>query len=476
MTGNRFGARRLLPLFLIPIGLAVYLYALRAPFVYDDRMYITDNLQIKNLWNFANLSGTRYLGFLSFALNYRFSGLTPFDFHLVNVVIHIVNSYLVFELVNCLFDALSLKGFIVPSKNNKPHLSAAAGFGVALVFLVHPIQTQAVTYVTQRFTSLAVLFYLASIVFYVKARLRAASGGSGYGGAWGLVMYAASIISAVFAMKTKEISFTLPFAITMCEVMFFSAGSGGHKRFIRLIPFYFLLLIIPLTLLAQGAAQYGSSIDDITDELRKLQLSEASELSRVEYFLTEFSVIVTYIRLLFAPIGQSIDYYYPFSKSFFEVRVYLPFFALLALLLSALYVLRRSYASKNSFGALYSFGIFWFFLTLSVESSVIPIQDAIFEHRVYLPSVGFITAFAGVVFYASSKALQWLGRLVNPVAVGAVFLVLAALPLSVAAFERNFIWTDEFLLLGDAIAKNPLKARLYYARGIVNIYAEMNRP
>lgn len=465
-----------LPLLLVPIGFIVYLYALRAPFVFDDRMYITDNPLIKDLWNFTDFSGTRYLGFLSFALNYRLSGLTPFDFHLTNVIIHIINAHIVYILVKSLLTALSLKGFVLNSKDTG-NFVAWFSFVTALLFLVHPVETQAVTYVTQRFASLATLFYLIAVVCYVKARLKSVSIANGEGAGGALALYVGAVVAAVAGMKTKEISFTIPFTVTICELLFFcNGGSGKQRRLWLLIPFYITLFIIPLTLLLKNGAPVDVFNETIADKIRGAQLSEASELSRFTYLITEFRVIVTYIRLLFFPVNQSIDYFYPYSKTFFELGTFSSFVLLATLFGSAVYVLQRSFKVKNLFGALYGFGILWFFLTLSIESSFIPIQDVIFEHRAYLPSIGLIMAFVSVIFYLSGRffgklKITWL----SPIAPAVLFLVTAALILSVSSYKRNFIWTDEIALLTDAIAKNPDKLRLYYARALAYVSIERGR-
>lgn len=450
---------RIFPLLLVPLGLLVYLKALQAPFVYDDRMYITDNPAIRSLGGFAELSGTRYIGFLSFAVNYALSGLTAFDFHLTNIVIHIVNAVLVYLLVEAIFrtPAMRGRGGVVEADAG----AAAAAF-VSLLFLTHPVQTQAVSYVSQRFTSLAALFYLGSILLYLRGRLLFEAGAQRR--AW--LACGVSLAAALAAMKTKEISFTLPFAAAMVEFLFFPGrreGTAGPRPRLMLLPHFALLPVIPLTLLAGGSAG-----GDVAVELRRLQLTEAATLSRGLYLLTELSVVVTYLRLLFFPVNQHIDYDYPISRSLLEPATLASLLLLSALAASALLALLRSRRGKAGPPALlYAFGVFWFFLTLAVESSVVPIQDVIFEHRVYLPSVGAVAAFAGVLLGAH-RLLRFRGLLLKTAA--PVFLVatavVLAVPLSAATWKRNTLWCDEVALISDAIGKSPGKARLYYARGL----------
>ncbi len=153
-------------------------------------------------------------------------------------------------------------------------------------------------------------------------------------------------------------------------------------------------------------------------------------MSRWDYFMTEMRVITTYIRLIFLPINQNLDYDYPIYRSFITPPVLLSFLFLVFLLGVAVYLLikvrkaetnskklevnseksedkRQNIGTderqKGDYSRLFAFGILWFFITLSVESSIIPIDDVIFEHRVYLPSVGFFTAITAVVFFVAKS-------------------------------------------------------------------------
>ena len=111
----------------------------------------------------------------------------------------------------------------------------------------------------------------------------------------------------------------------------------------------------------------------------------------MDYFLTEFSVIVVYLRLLVLPIDQNLDYDYPVYHSLLEPKVFVSFLFLSAIISLAFYLLFVSERStRRNLFKLTGFGLLWFFLTLSIESSIIPIEDVILEHRLYLPSIGFL--------------------------------------------------------------------------------------
>jgi tetratricopeptide (TPR) repeat protein len=185
-------------------------------------------------------------------------------------------------------------------------------------------------------------------------------------------------------------------------------------------------------------------------------------MSRLEYLFTEFSVITTYVRLLFLPVGQNLDYDYPLYGSFFEMPVLLSFVFLVFMFGLGIYMLRRSGKGETAL-RLVSFGIFWYFLTLSVESSIIPIVDVIFEHRLYLPSVGAIAAVVSGAFL-TVQGLKSVGA--KRAALGASVVVV--LLLSGAAYARNNVWRSEISLWEDVVRKSPLKARAYNNLG--NLY------
>ncbi|MBI4950274.1 MAG: tetratricopeptide repeat protein [Deltaproteobacteria bacterium] len=444
---SRYGPFAALAIAIISVAL-VYSNALDSPFLFDDEIYIVNNEALRSLANFWPPTGSRYIGNLSFALDYRLHLLDPRGYHLVNIVIHIINSFLVYALVRLLTKT--------PALNALPRASAEAiAILTSLVFAVHPVQTESVTYITQRYASLAALFYLASVVFYLKARLGAGAGIR-------KLSYVLSIILAVFAMRTKEISFTLPFAVMLFEATLFGRGDA-MARIKMMVPFAVTLLIIPLYF-ALHKAEAGMGISDSIVTLQKMELEG---LSRYEYAITQFRVIVKYLRLLALPYGQNLLYEMKTYKSFFAPGVVSSFVFLLSVFIFSVLTLVRSLKNAGAYGILFSIGVLWFFLTLSIESSIIPIRDVIFEHRLYLPSVGAFIAFFSAFFY-------FLGRKGEGRAAPLILVFLIALPLGVIAHRRNEVWKDAFSLWSDVVEKSPESplGRLnlgaaYYKKGLV---------
>ncbi|MHC4502886.1 MAG: tetratricopeptide repeat protein, partial [Planctomycetota bacterium] len=354
---------------------------------------------------------TRPVGYFTFAVNYRLSGLHVTSYHVVNLAIHIANALLLYGLVVLSFRTPRLSGSSLAG--GAPLLALFA----ALLFVSHPIQTQAVTYIVQRFTSLATLFYLLAIFLYVKARLCDKIFPHA------TVLFAASVLAAVLAMKTKEISFTLPVTILFYDLLFL-AGSA-KKRLVPFIPMLLTMLIIPMALF-DFTGSLGETIGDIGQRARL-----ETDMSRAAYLFTQFRVITTYIRLLFLPVGQNLDYDYPLYTSFFQPGVFMSFVFLLLLFAGGVYLIVRSRKGEPSL-RLAGFGMIWFFVALSVESSIIPIVDVIFEHRVYLPSAGAFTALVCGAFLLVSKLGHGKPRT-------AAIALLAFLPVlcAGAAFKRN---------------------------------------
>ena len=378
------------------------------------------------------------------ALNSRIHKLDVTGYHVVNIFIHIINALLMYGLVILTFRTPFLKSWALKEQANYMALF------VGLLFACHPVQTQAVTYIWQRVTSLTMVFYCLSLVMYIKWRLASVKTGSPFFqiSVW---FYIGSVVSAIFAMKTKEIAFTLPVVITLYEFLFFDGTI--RRRFLYLVPLLLTMLIIPISLLGIDRP-IGEIISDVSDATRV-----QTGMSRLEYLFTQFAVIVTYIRLLFFPVNQHLDYDYPIYHTFLIPEVFLSFLLLLSLFGSGVYMLFHSRTRNRAF-RLVAFGIFWFFIALSVESSIIPIVDVIFEHRIYLPSVGASITLASEIFLLLNKFDK---EKVQTIGIG--FLCVVIIILSAVTYSRNHVWRSEIGLWKDCVAKSPGKVRSHYNLG-----------
>jgi tetratricopeptide (TPR) repeat protein len=442
------------------VALIAYANSFHVPFQLDDVDSMLDKPYVRDIGQFFDFSSPQWsdhglrmrtVGYFTFALNYLFNGPDVTGYHIVNLSIHIINGLLLYLLV--------LLSFRTPVLGSSP-LKGSAGtiaLFVALLFVAHPVQTQAVTYIVQRLASLAALFYLLSFVSYVAWRLSREPETAVSSRRRGWFFYALSIVAAVLAMKTKEIAFTLPVMIALYEFLFMKGDV--KKRIVFLIPLLLTLLIIPM-----GLIGYGKPIGEAIGDVSKVTRVE-SVMPRWAYLATELRVIVTYVRLLFFPVNQSLDYYYPKFHSFLEPQVFLSFLFLLSIFGVGVYLLYRSRADRTGRHRgvalrLVAFGIFWFFIALSVESSVIPITDVIFEHRLYLPSAGFFMAAVTAVFLIREKL-----RASHRKAVIAVLCV-CIVCLTGLTYSRNGVWHSEASLWGDVVRKYPMDARGHHGLGL----------
>jgi len=418
------------------LGTIIYSNSHKCSFHFDDLPIIINNDRIWWLnntghWWWWKIT-SRPVSTFTLALNYHFQQLDVTWYHIVNLFIHLVNACLVWWLTLLIFSSHALKDNPI-SKHKK-----VLAFFTALLFVSHPLATQSVTYIIQRQNLMAAMFYLLSLALYIKARL---SGRTSKFTHW---LFAGSLISAFMAVFSKENAFTLPFAIVLVEIFFlqtkkFSVNFKDY-RVILLIAVFLSFIIIyflkfPLSIFDPiPPSQSRGSIYTITS---------------LNYLFTQFSVIIKYIQLLILPINQNIDYDFPISNSFFEIRALLSFLLLLSLIILAIFLFKKH--------RIFSFGIFWFFLTLSIESSFIPINDVIFEHRTYLPSFGFFIILSTGIFMLLWNKYKYLAI--------TFFLIIIATN-SFFTYERNKIWKDEFTLWNDAASKSPKKARPYLNRGI----------
>ena len=419
------------------LGFLIYSNILQAPFIFDDRHVITENHATKNLpLALRNVSSNRYVGYLSFALNYAYGRLAVRGYHLTNIGIHIANALILLFLLRLFFST----PWMQKTDSSKEFLV----FSSVFLFLAHPIQTQAVAYLSQRFASLATLFYLTSLFFYVKARLcQTGVGEKRFLKEIGF--FSVSLLSAVLAMKTKEIAITIPVMAFLCEIYFF--GFKDKNKKIRGIVPAFILLLVPVALVLSGVIIAGKSLGDMATSLDSLS-RETVQISRSEYLLTQFNVVTTYLRLMLLPMNQNLDYGYPVSTTLLSQDMILPFGVFVFLIFLAVSTYKRA--------RLVSFGIAWFFVALLVESSVIPIRDVINEHRMYLPSIGLCVASMAAV-----------DRIVQHQRAKTGLMVFVVFFLAVGTMNRNLVWKTTESLWSDVISKSPNNARAFNNLGLV---------
>ncbi|MDZ4184988.1 MAG: tetratricopeptide repeat protein [Desulfuromonadales bacterium] len=433
-------------LLIVGIGLIAYANTFSVPFYFDDLSCIVENPVVHDLSNLRHLGDywqlgiaedirnnivTRFVTYLTFAANYKLHGLEVGGYHLVNLLLHLANALLFYHLVRLTRNSVPVQA------DQSDNLALI----VALLFVAHPIQTTAVTYILQRFAVLATFFVLVTLCTYVLS-VRASAPG------WRKGWYAVALIATVLAMYTKEIAFTLPLLVALFDWTFLPGELRQRLR--RLAPFFATMLLLPLTVMTLA------SVSEVTSQssTNALDLVNLGHGSRWSYLFSQWPVIITYLRLLLFPAGLRLEYDVPRYTSLFEPAVLTSGLLLTTLLSLGLWLLYRSRvdtaaaASRRTIG----FGVVWFFITLAMESSFIPLDDLLFEYRLYLPSCGFILALtAGADLLRQRLVLQ--AELVK-ITVACLILVLTT-----ATILRNRTWQDEIVFWQDNVSKSPNPAR-----------------
>jgi hypothetical protein len=205
----------------------------------------------------------------------------------------------------------------------------------------------------------------------------------------------------------------------------------------------------------------AQSFDVVGNDAVANPLRGSVPLGRAEYLLTQLRVVPTYLRLLLLPVDLTFDYDFP------PVRSFGPATAAWLLLLLAVFGAGIALIVASRRGdrrlRIAGFGVLWFFVALSVESSLVPIDDVIFEHRVYLPAVGFALLAAAGLDVARSRLGERPWRAVTA-AVAVWLLALAA-----GTVARNLVWSDAVAFWRDAVAKAPGKSRTHQNLGSVYV-------
>ena len=473
---------------LIISALTFLLYAnvINGEFQFDDDKGIADNIRIKNLGNFFKtpslfsvLTSGRPVTDLTFALNYHFGRLNPTGYHIINILLHISVSILIYFFIRKTLTLSDFKHFLSPEE---------IALFISSVFAVHPINTQAVSYISQRAELLSALFYLASFMLFIKAIEQKSILNISF-------FYLIAAAAFLLSVSSKTTAVSLPFVLFIYDYWFFSERSL-YKR----IKFYGPLIACVLVFISLYISGLGMS-QEVGFSIR--------EITPSQYLLTQFRVVLTYMRLLILPVSQNLDYQYQISKSLFEIKTLLP-----AIFIFCLITLTFIFRKKNS---LLTFGILWFFLLLSPTSSVVPVVDVIYEHRVYLASLGFflsICLFGIWLFETVGRKLfdkEFINKTPSPLPlptghagspsrgegcnispplrggdegegdlcdsdndhifnktknVVAVFIAVALIAsFSFATQKRNVVWKTRLALWSDVVSKSPGKPRAHYNLG-----------
>ncbi len=426
---------------LVPLVLAVAAYwrVLDGQFQFDDAHAVEQNLAVKDVDRFlrsdflpAYLGAGRPVTDLTFGLNYAEGRLVPWNFHLTNLFIHLVAVLLVWALGRVL---LRLAG----AARAEWLALAAAG-----LFALHPVQSEAVSYVAQRAESLASALYAAALLLVLAGERRGLS--------WRAApLWAGAFLAFALGLGAKAIVVTFPAAWLLAVAAVPAPGRragllGWRARLAALLPFAAFDLLFAWRTMGgiAGSSDAGFHVPG---------------LSPWSYFVTQLQVIPVYLRLLFWPAGQNVDWDYPAARSLSDPSA-LASGGLLLLLgfgaVSLCVAARRRTGEGAAAARVAGFGVLWFFTLLSVTSSLVPLADILVEHRLYLASWGIFLAVAVGVERLLSRFPRARGALAGTALVAALWAASAW-----ALHRRNAVWETRRALWTDCVEKSPRKARAW---------------
>jgi hypothetical protein len=422
---------------LVAVLVLAYSNTFTAPFIFDDYDNIVGNSSIRQLWppwhsfNASAETGLVNRPVISFSLavNYAISGYNVWSYHVLNLVIHILATLIFLKVVRLTLISTE-KG--VKYFNNALLFS----FACALLWGLHPLHTQAVTYIIQRCESLMGLFFLLALYGALRGWQAESSN------RWHLM----AIMFFFLAVYSKEVAIVYPIILLLYEWTF-----RGNKplQAIRQSPLLYTGLTI-VFIIAIITTMVGNTIITRTDRI---------SFTLLNYWLTQCEVIFHYLRLAVWPSDLTIDYDWPVTT----MREVWPFIigVLILMGLSAWALWHRNAA--GFLGA-------WFFLILS-PTSLIPLPDPVFEHRMYLPLAAIIVLILGATYTACEwvQKRQNLWQSMKPILtlkVSMTLIISIGLIVGFLTHQRNSCYRSELFIWLDTIEKRPNNMRGYHNVGV----------
>ena len=429
---------------LVLAALAAYHNSFSGPFILDDALAITDNPTIRHLGSALSPSieapthGRPILN-LTFAINYALGGTNPWGYHAFNLLIHLLAGLTLFGLVRRTLLRPPLAGRFGT-------VALPLALAVAVIWLVHPLQTEAVTYISQRAESLMGLFYLLTLYCFVRsadetgerqqARGERAEKETRYpqvirplaSSLWSL----ASVFSCPLGVMSKEIIVTAPVIVLLYDRTFVA---GSFREAWRLRWRYYLGLaamwVLLLADLRRGLHQQGVGFDQ--------------GVTWWSYALASCQSVLLYLKLAFWPHPLIFDYGFDVVRHAITI---LPYALVLVLLVAGTAIASWRWPVIGFAGA-------WFFVILSPTSSIVPVAlQPMAEHRMYL-------SLAAVIGWAVLGLYMWMGRR------SLVLFAIMAVGLGWLTVQRNKDYRSELSIWSDTSAKRPDNPRAHSNLGAV---------
>jgi len=444
-----------------------YYPSLRYPFQFDDLANITKNFSIRYNNPLENIGrsiwgGGRWIGDVLNKINFDMGRFDPFPFRVTNLIIHLLAGITLFFLVFELCKHLKTKPFL------KKH-SFPIAITTAALFLVHPVQTQTISYAIQaRMEGLATFFILLTIFTFVKAvqvRNKIVK----------FTLIPVALFLALVSCGTKEIVIVTPFLAIIVD--WFFIAECEWVNFKKRIWFHGLLSFVIFGLFLKNFSSKfftnAVAMKGVTHNNRGNVLTNHAHdtITAAHYLISEFKVILHYISMYIWPFSLSVEYDWKLSSSFLSPDSFFPFLVLLTLFYGALYTTFK----KKQYSYI-GFGILWFLISIAPRSTVIPSPELICDYKAYVSSVGilFLIAIgivAGVNYLLTN--IKSIPKLLKTPIANIAFMFIIMVPFGIGAKLRNHVWSSSVAFWEDITEKAPIKARGHNNLGVA--LSEENR-
>ena len=429
----------------------VYKPGLSGPFVFDDltNILLVNTTYLKSLdstalyntaWAVKSGPLSRPIAILSFGLNYYFTQLDVYYFKLTNLVIHLLAGYALYQLTYRLLARREAKTTLPGDTPLSIHYLALA---TCAIWLVHPLNLTSVLYVVQRMTSLSSLFMVLGLIGYVIGREQIIADQTR-----GYATISLSILCfGTLAIFTKEIGAFLPIYAILIEIYFFRLAAS-ERLTLSFKRFWYGFFVVPLILaLVIALAKSGSLLGLDAYQFRNFSLTER--------LLTESRILWFYLRLILFPSIVEMGTYH--DDILISTDLLHPATTLLSVmgigLLGTVAVIARKKAT------ILSFGITWFLVGHSLESTVIPLELA-HEHRNYLPEFGILLVLTYYITHTTKKASRTLK-------LRYLFLLAYASLLGITTHARATEWRDEWTLFNAEARNHPDSSRSHTSLAVL---------
>lgn len=436
-------------LLLLVILLLAYANSFKGVWVLDDGVNIVKNemLHIETL-TFANLKHAAFtsgqdfprpFAMLTLALNWYFGGDNVLGYHIVNFAIHLLSAFFLFLTIKALFHTPVGRNLV--TSQNRVYIIA---FFAALLWALHPIQVQAVTYIVQRMASMSAMFCIMALYCFLRGKasvtMRAKT-----------IAYILCLACFVFGLATKENAAILPCILILTYLVFLREKGFSKNQKILLSALIGLTIVVIVTM---AVWQYEHIVE----------LYDIRFFTPGQRLLTETRVLFFYLSQIFWPIPSrfSIEHYMPLSTSLVSpITTLFSCVGIIILIALALVKMRR--------WPLVSYAILFYFGGHVIESSIMPLE-LVFEHRNYLPSmfigVPLIYGFFRLRDYLKRKQ-QMLAAMITAIGMIVVLLV------GFSTYLRNYMWMNELVLYEAALERYPQSTRAHLIIALYYYYYGM---